>query len=184
MYDFLNYVSDHSTAITLIIGFLIVLVFMIQWITWIFAWGRFSNPPQTAGSTLQSPFKPIAHVLADLFVKVIDDFRHLLALIVIVMFALTLAYVMIRASSPDEIQKGLSAVTSTLGGIIGVILGYYFGESAGRTNGKSTTASAQTDLEIDSGPEQDEQIEPIEEVKSPLDRNQDATETDRTEQDK
>ncbi|BCH25929.1 hypothetical protein MesoLjLb_57140 [Mesorhizobium sp. L-8-3] len=72
-------------------------------------------------------------MIADLFVKVIDDFRHLLALLIVVVFAISLFYSLWRIdNSTDSLAKALQAVTGSLGGIVGVILGYYFGESSAR----------------------------------------------------
>jgi hypothetical protein len=76
----------------------------------------------------------IRHIMADLLVKVIDDFRHLLALIVMLVFALTLGYALVTASTVEQVSGLLQAVTSAFGGIVGAIIGYYFGESAAKAS--------------------------------------------------
>lgn len=89
---------------------------------WIFSLGRFRAP--------QSRSDNLRNIFTDFLVKIIDDFRHLLALIIVVIFALALGYAMLRAGNQfDNMTKALQAVVSTLGGLIGSIIGYYFGES-------------------------------------------------------
>ena len=80
-----------------------------------------------------------------LFVKVITEFRHLLALVIVSIFAFALGYALFTSDpGGDDLSKNLQAVTSTLGGLVGSIIGYYFGES------KAETAAA--DRRPDPGP--------------------------------
>ena len=105
---------------------------LTQWILWMFGWGRFRGAVETDGKRTDTN---IRYVLTDFFVKIIDDFRNLLALIVVMLFAVALFAAMapgIRAGRVDELKDGLQAVAAALGGLIGSIIGYYFGESAGR----------------------------------------------------
>jgi len=118
-----------SNAWTILIV-LFLLGFFVQWMAWVFGWGRFSGSRVPEDSDER---RPLRFVITEFLTNVINDFRHLLALIVILMFAATLVYVLWRAgNNVDNINKALQAVTGTLSGIIGVILGYYFGESAAR----------------------------------------------------
>jgi hypothetical protein len=73
-------------------------------------------------------------VLANFFVKLINDFRHLLALLIFVLFALALFASMwpgMMKQDATTIKQGLEGVAAALGGLIGSIIGCYFGESAG-----------------------------------------------------
>ena len=110
----------------------------------------------------------IRYLIADFFVKIINDFRHFLALIIVLMFAFTMVYVLVvveyKTGSPvDEIGKALQAVTGTLSGIIGVILGYYFGESAAnRANSESQGIRGQRDaVQGDAGGQDEDATKPV-----------------------
>lgn len=127
MSTFLDFLAQHRIGIAVLFGGLLLLVFLAQWLAWIFRLGRFQVqqgiPPE--GRTSQLRF-----VIADFFVKVIDDFRHLLALVILLIFAVTLAAVLIWAQNFAQVKDGLQAVVAALGGLVGSIIGYYFGESA------------------------------------------------------
>lgn len=106
---------------------------LLQWLAWMFARGRFQKRDGQTGQT-------VSFVLADLLAKIINDFRHLLALIIVVIFALALTYALVLvAYEPtgrlEALSKALQAVVSSLGGLIGAIIGYYFGEKAGEKAG-------------------------------------------------
>jgi membrane protein DedA with SNARE-associated domain len=101
-------------------------------------------------------------VIAELFVKIINDFRHLLALLIVVIFALVLGYGLIRAGKDlENITKVLQVVVSTLGGLIGSIIGYYFGESAGR---RASNREIERESELD---ELEQKLESGEEAITP-----------------
>jgi type IV secretory pathway VirB2 component (pilin) len=90
---------------------------------WTFGWGRFSRDAVGA--------RPKSENLRYL----INDFRHLLALILVLIFGCALVYTLVQASGEmDKIKEALQAVTSSLGGLVGSIIGYYFGESKGRAS--------------------------------------------------
>ena len=77
----------------------------------------------------------IRYVLADFFVKIINDFRHLLALVLVLLFGLAVFAAMwpgMMKQDVNLIKDGLQGVAAALGGLIGSIIGYYFGESAAR----------------------------------------------------
>jgi hypothetical protein len=130
---FFQGVSQHRSSIILVCVVMVLIVFLSQWICWIFGLGRFSVSAAAAPAPRTDLRGPLRHVIADLFVKVIDDFRHLLALLIVIVFAVSLFYSLASyGGGVDNLSKALQAVTGSLGGIIGVILGYYFGESAAR----------------------------------------------------
>ena len=147
MATFLTFLQQHQTGIYVGLACLIVLAALIQWFAWIFRLGRFERQQASTSDSAQG----IRYIVADLFVKVIDDFRHLLALVLVIIFAVVLLYVLLFPSNVDNIGKGLQAVASSLGGIIGVIIGYYFGESASKVPTTDTTP-------IGNEPEQQERV--------------------------
>ncbi len=131
-----SFLSTPSLASWLVV--ILVGVFVLQWLAWIFGYGRFKKPVGTVESNSASANQtttqaPIRYVIANLFAKLVDDFRHLLALILVLMFAIVLVYSLyVAGTKVDDISKAMQAVTGSLSGIIGVIIGYYFGESAAK----------------------------------------------------
>lgn len=99
---------------------------LVQWTTWIFGLGRFR-----ASGAQRDRRSQLRFVLADFFVKIIVDFRNLLALLVLLIFVGALIWVLAAADGKmADIKDGLQAVVAALGGLVGSIIGYYFGESA------------------------------------------------------
>lgn len=126
MTDFLNFLETYRDGIWILILCLAALVLLIQWLSWIFSKGRFKRTD--AAPRRQDS---IRYVFSDAVVKVVNDFRHLLALIIVVIFAIALAYSLWQAGKDlNNIKEALTAVTATLGGLVGSIIGYYFGESS------------------------------------------------------
>jgi len=123
MSGFLDFFAHHQAGIVVLIGSTFVLVFFIQWLSWIFGWGRFRRKQPERTSQLR-------FVIADLFVKIINDFRHFLALVIMLIFATTLAAVLLWAPHFTQVKDGLQAVVAAMGSLVGSIIGYYFGESA------------------------------------------------------
>ena len=131
MSGFFGFFEQNSTGILVFMLFLAGIAVLVQWVVWIFGVGRFKAGTVGSGSTLR-------YIFAEFFGKIIDQFRHLLALIVVLIFAVALAYAMIKsqqgtlpegATSVSQMSDTLTAIMSTLGGLVGLILGYYFGES-------------------------------------------------------
>jgi hypothetical protein len=118
---------------------------VVQWICWLAGWGRFKPRPQLVvgqGDLTVPPSaiigstgveRRIRFVIAELFAKLIDDFRHLLALIIVIIFMMTIGYALwVAGGNVANLNASLQAVTGSFSGIIGVIIGYYFGESSAR----------------------------------------------------
>jgi hypothetical protein len=123
----LDFLASQRSGILVLLLVLTVAGGLLQWTLWMFRWGRFRGSVSTDSTT--------RYVLQQFFVKIIYDFRNLLALIVMALFALALFTAMwpgIRDHKVDELKDGLQAVAAALGGLIGSIIGYYFGESAGK----------------------------------------------------
>src|SRR5262245_8424708 len=123
MSGFFDFFARQQTGIAVFLGSFFIFVLLVQWLAWIFGWGRF-------GRTQPERTSQLRFVIADLFVKIINDFRHLLALVIMVIFAATLAAVLLWAPHFTQVKDGLQAVVAAMGGLVGSIIGYYFGESA------------------------------------------------------
>lgn len=94
-----------------------------------------------AGQSLatEGDCKSLRFLIADALTKIVNDFRHLLALMLVSIFALALVYVLYASNKNiGQIKEGLQAVVATLGGLVGSIIGYYFGESSARASSPPT----------------------------------------------
>lgn len=102
----------------------------IQWICWIFKVGRFRHEAclNEDGQSIH-----LRYMMANFFVNIINDFRHLLALFIVSIFAATLFISLYKTASGDTatIMNTMQSVSSTFGGLIGAIIGFYFGEKTG-----------------------------------------------------
>ena len=110
----------------------------VQWLAWIFKCGRFARGAGSEPSGRSE--RDVRYVLVEFFVKLIDDFRHLLALVLVLIFAGVLTTAIVKAGPESgDLTKAVEGVMATLGGLIGSIIGYYFGESAARSAKKTPT---------------------------------------------
>jgi hypothetical protein len=128
MGEFLTFLADKRAGIWVLLVVLGAGCAVVQWVCWIFRVGRFRS-----GAAGRARQEDLRFVTAEFFVRLINDFRHLLALVVVFMFALVLFAAMLpglRNGDIATIKEGLQAVAAALAGLIGSIIGYYFGESA------------------------------------------------------
>jgi hypothetical protein len=122
MSSLLNFLAAQSAGISVLLLVLVVVVALTHWVLWMFGWGRFKLSSRVPGG-----------VLSELLTKIIYEFRHLLALVVVLLFTVALFVAIspgIAKQDIEIIKDGLQAVAASLGGLIGSIIGYYFGESA------------------------------------------------------
>lgn len=141
------FLEQHFTGIFIAILLLLGLALFLNWLFWILGWGRHKVKQPVPGQP--APKAGIMFVFADLMVKIINDFRHFLALILVLIFAFALGYAFyVSNGEPQRLSDALQAVVATLGGLIGSIVGYYFGESkaiaqaqSGGTAGGATGSS-------------------------------------------
>lgn len=142
------FLEEHFTGILIAILLLLGLALFLNWLFWIFGWGRHKVKQPVAGQP--APKAGIMFAFADLMVKIINDFRHFLALILVLIFAFALGYAFyVSHGNAEDLSKAMQAVVATLGGLIGSIVGYYFGESkaiaqgqGGGISGGGTTGSS------------------------------------------
>jgi len=167
--NFLKLLDDYSGGILVLFFSLAAIVLLIQWLAWIFQIGRFRIGRTGTGTGDGSRPSSLRFVLADFLVKIINDFRHLLALLMIVIFASTLLFMLFRAGEDmADLTDALQVVVATLGGLLGSILGYYFGESAVRKArgedeggaGEGKTPPEQGGAEDGDQPEEEEKPRP------------------------
>lgn len=127
MTSFRDFLAAERTGILTLVFILIAAGGVVNWVLWMFGWGRFRG-------TVKADSK-IRYVVSDFFVKIINEFRDLLALAMVALFGVALFAAMwpgLQGRAVQELKDGVQAVGATLGGLIGSIIGYYFGESAGK----------------------------------------------------
>ena len=114
----------------LLVGALILL--MLNGVLWMFAWGRYAPDKRARGGGRETTMRYLSGVF---FARIITEFRHFLALVIVILFGFTLALVTIPAAIDNDLESmvsGIQAVAAGLGGLLGSVIGYYFGESTAR----------------------------------------------------
>lgn len=147
---FFDFLTEYQALISFALLSIVIVMVVVQWVCWIFSLGRFTQPvsataDQRQASSSAQPVigsagvdRRIRFVIAELFAKLIDDFRHLLALIIVIIFMMTIIYALwVGRDDIEHLNKALQAVTGSFSGIIGVIIGYYFGESSARVGSET-----------------------------------------------
>jgi membrane protein YqaA with SNARE-associated domain len=134
MDNFLIFLDQNRGGIFVLAGIVVFLILIIQWLAWIFHIGRYKQ--QTAAGSARE--RTAQFVFGEFLAKVISDFRNLLAVMIVLVFALILAFGIFRSNTLEEMGVALQAVMSTLGGLVGSIVGYYFGESAVKSGASGT----------------------------------------------
>jgi len=106
------------------------------WVLWLLGRGRF-KPPATNTDGAPSGRPPgLRYVLTDFLTKMISDFQHFFALVIVGVFC----WMVCRMTAPGIavgdfalVEKGLAVVLNTpFGGVVISMISYYFGEQAGR----------------------------------------------------
>ncbi|MEW5939161.1 MAG: hypothetical protein AB1750_05840, partial [Chloroflexota bacterium] len=144
MQNFLTFLDQNSGGLLVLAGIVIFLILIIQWITWIFGLGRYKKALGAAGSLRD---KTAQFVFGEFLAKVINDFRNLLAVMMVLVFALVLVFTIFRSATHEETTSSLQAVMSTLGALVGPIVGYYFGESAAKSAAPAPVSASQAPMQ-------------------------------------
>jgi len=123
----LNFIWQNRGALWTLVGLLGVVCVFVSWMAWVFGWGRFAR--RSAPASAQT----LPYIVTSFFVALINDFRHFLALVIVMLFAVALFIAMypgFQDGNVTALTEGVESVAAALGGLIGSIIGYYFGESA------------------------------------------------------
>jgi hypothetical protein len=143
----LDAIGTRASAIALMVGVVLAGVGVVHWLAWIFGWGRFDVRRARLEHARGRP-QNVRYLLTEGLVKIINDFRHLLALLFLALFGVCLAYVLSQATTVAEMKEGLAAVASTIGVVLASIIGYYFGEARGAAATQPPSAPAQPPPEL------------------------------------
>lgn len=133
---------DSIELLVIIIALGVTALALIQWLAWIFALGRWRKPVAKGAETQATT--SMGMLFASAFLKLFDNFRHLLAMVVVLIFAVAVIWVLCNSGGSADtnlaaLKDGLQVVVATLGGLVGSILGYYFGESRGQNEEREKT---------------------------------------------
>jgi hypothetical protein len=180
MAQLLTALGENRAGVIVMLASIALFTLLLNWVMWLFGWGRFKT------TTPVGKDSKLRFVLANFFVEVVNDFRHLLALVIAFLFAVTLFFAMlpgIMAGDVAKIKDGIQGAAAALGGLMGSIIGYYFGESAASRrqalppgSGGTTGSAIQMDPGYPDGPDgggpsgagqYSSQTEPIIPAKSP-----------------
>ena len=106
-----GYLAANAAGIRLLIVVIVFGILAVQWLSWIFRWGRFGREPAKE--------KGIRFILVELAANIINEFRHLLALVLVLLFGGVLAFGLVNAGNDAQgISAVLQAVASSLGGLM------------------------------------------------------------------
>ncbi len=150
---FFGFFEQHSMGVLLFLVVLFCVVLMIAWLARIFGIGQYSRRYSSSLGTRER----LGFVIARFFANIIDDFRHFLALVLVVIFTILIIYSMAAAGSFEEKMKALQLVIASIGTLLGSIIGYYFGESAAN---KINNSQASVENNQDNIPVEQEAFQP------------------------
>ena len=158
MGEFFTFLETHSTGIMIFIFMLVTLVIIIRWLFQIFAIGKYSNKTKPDNEQETS----ITYILTRSLVNIVDDFRHFLALLIVILFVVLIIAAMWGAKGNfDNMMEAMQLVIASLGGLLGSIIGYYYGESAARNKMPTSITS---DAEVITNEEAGTAEEAVEEI--------------------
>ena len=129
MQKLLDFLSSNATGILMFVIIVFVALYAMNSIAKIFSWGRYKRLNQEAEAN-----SALYYGVSVFFVNLINDFKHLLALVIVLIFTGLIIYSMAAGTNFTEKLDALKLVIASLGGLLGSIIGYYFGESAARNS--------------------------------------------------
>ncbi|MBM3819302.1 MAG: hypothetical protein FJW14_09855 [Acidimicrobiia bacterium] len=153
----MNYFWDNRGGFLIAFAALLAFCLLLNWLAWMFRWGRFAQT-----GVAPAPTQPLRFLVGKFFVEIINDFRHFLALVIVLLFAAALGAAMYPGLADGNIMdvtEGVEAVAAALGGLIGSIIGYYFGESAAsQKTAQRPTSLSDAGTPVQQAPPDEEQV--------------------------
>jgi hypothetical protein len=146
MNDFLAILEQHWLGVLFLILLLLVLLFLIRELFWLMGWGRYARTSRGAQANLAAgdPTHVLSFFTTTFLAKTISEFRHLLALLIFLLFAGAVILAILPgliALNVEQMTEGLEGVAAALGGLVGSIIGYYFGEQVGSAAARTADRS-------------------------------------------
>lgn len=150
MEDFFTFLDTHSNGILILILLAFSLIYAINWLAKIFNWGRYNiNKIDIEKLNQTTSYGDLPYVFTQFLVKLISDFKHLLALVIVLIFTGLIIYSMAMADNFKDKMDALQLVIASLGGLLGTVIGYYFGESASNNSNRISTNQEATQYNED-----------------------------------
>ena len=113
----------------------------ITWIAWVGGRWRFD----ASSRDVKLRETTIRYMIVKFLTEIINDFKHILALLIVLMFVATVGCIIYFALFDQKdfttLKDGLQLIVATLGGLVGSIVGYYFGESAASKRGNAADST-------------------------------------------
>ncbi|WP_143569704.1 hypothetical protein [Tenacibaculum agarivorans] len=144
MEDFFTFLSTHSNGILMLILLVFSAIYALNWLAKIFKWGRYNISKLDNDEATQAAYGDMSYVFTQFLVKIISDFKHLLALVIVLIFTGLIIFSMATTPEFDEKMEALQLVIASLGGLLGTVIGYYFGESASNKQESISTTEEET----------------------------------------
>jgi hypothetical protein len=111
MENLLRQLGDQARGVWELIGLLFALMATVTWCFWVLGRGRFSRPRPTDDRST------IAYYIGTFVGQIITEFRHFLALMVVMLFAVTMATVIFLGRHHfEDVKTGVQVVAASLGG--------------------------------------------------------------------
>ena len=129
MNDFFTFLETHTNGILMLLLILVVIAFIINFLAKTFSFGRYKDAYFATASESK-----VSYIIVQFFIRLIDDFRHFLAMTIVVIFTFLILFSMMATDDFSEKMEALKLVIASLGGLLGSIIGYYFGESAAKNS--------------------------------------------------
>lgn len=155
MENFFTFLEQHTNGILLALVLLFAFILALNWLASIFRWGRYREARISSNQ-----YDKLSYIITTFFANIINDFKHLLALVIVLIFTGLVIYSMAVGSNFQEKMDALQLVIASLGGLLGSIIGYYFGESAASLNA-GLNANANTNSNTNINDRDDEQMDDI-----------------------
>ncbi|MBX2826808.1 MAG: hypothetical protein KTR22_01515 [Flavobacteriaceae bacterium] len=152
MEDFLIFLEKHSTGVLLLILILFAVVLTVRWLFQVFAIGKYrtfhtytneKGEKKVVKAKDKNTSTSITYILTQSLINIVDDFRHFLALLIVILFVILISISMWASKDNfDNMMEAMQLVIASLGGLLGSIIGYYYGESAARNKSEGITTDA------------------------------------------
>lgn len=168
MEELFTTLETYRTGIFVLVLLCFVFLLLLDWVMRILSLGKYKRSLRVSirSEARQSGF---LFLMGELLSKIITDFRHFLAILLLIIFGIALFLAIDFAKNVEDLSKALQSVMATLGTLIGSIIGYYYGESAARKSGSGGLDGKSINQEVVQGEDTKKPIEsapppPVDEV--------------------
>jgi len=163
MGNMLGFLEENINGILVLLLLVFAFLLAINWLARIFRWGRFKED-----ALMSNQYEKLSYIITQFFANIINDFKHLLALIIVLIFSGLIIFSMAAADNFDNKMEALQLVIASLGGLLGSIIGYYFGESAASSNSNLVQGTINNNANNVNDDPQNEEFIPVQGIEETL----------------